>query len=492
MRGSSSGSRRSRRRAASSKSATVTCTRRSPTRRLSSAGVPVGDGPPAAQDDDLVGEAVGLLEVLRGEDQRGAVVDQAGDRLPHVGPRRRGPGRWSARRGRRPAGSASGTRRGPAGGACRRCRCRPGGRRRGRSRSARASRRCACSRRAWTAVCRRPISIRFSRPVRRSSSDASWPATAICSRTACGSRTTSRPATSARPVVGESSVVRIRTAVVLPAPLWPSRPSTVPGSTARSRPLRASVAPKRRPRSSVRTAYDIVRRTIVVRCTRCQATKMRRHRSGLAPSRAAAAGASRCSRAQIVKVAVSIADLEGLEAVSMRRLARELRSRRDVALPLLRQPRRAARADGRHGRGRDARAVAAGRVAPGDRRRSRAQSRAAFLAHPWLLPDPAGRPAPRRPNLLRHIEQSAQAVMPLAGRVDPALLNGIVDRGRRLHGRVHHARDRLGGSRSATAASASASPTRTSGICWRAASSRCCRSSSTAASRRRRRTSSGG
>ena len=32
----------------------------------------------------------------------------------------------------------------------------------------------------------------------------------------------------ARPSVGEASVVRMRIAVVLPAPLWPSRPSTEP------------------------------------------------------------------------------------------------------------------------------------------------------------------------------------------------------------------------------------------------------------------------
>ncbi len=43
---------------------------------------------------------------------------------------------------------------------------------------------CARSRRAWASFCRRPSSIRFSRPVRRSSSEACWPASAISSRTA--------------------------------------------------------------------------------------------------------------------------------------------------------------------------------------------------------------------------------------------------------------------------------------------------------------------
>ena len=45
-----------------------------------------------------------------------------------------------------------------------------------------------------------------------------------------GSETTSKPATVALPSVGVETVVRMRSAVVLPAPLWPSRPSTVPGS----------------------------------------------------------------------------------------------------------------------------------------------------------------------------------------------------------------------------------------------------------------------
>ncbi len=47
-------------------------------------------------------------------------------------------------------------------------------------------------------------------------------------RVAIGSAVTSRPSTSARPRSGRSSVVRMRTAVVLPAPFGPSSPSTVP------------------------------------------------------------------------------------------------------------------------------------------------------------------------------------------------------------------------------------------------------------------------
>ena len=51
-------------------------------------------------------------------------------------------------------------------------------------------------------------------------------------------------------------------------------------------------------------------------------------------------------------------------------------------------------------------------------------SRAAFLHHPWLLATLHERPLVT-PNLLRHIEQSAQAVSGLEG-VDPDLLSAIV------------------------------------------------------------------
>jgi AcrR family transcriptional regulator len=130
------------------------------------------------------------------------------------------------------------------------------------------------------------------------------------------------------------------------------------------------------------------------------------------------------SRAQIVKVAVSIADLEGLEAVSMRRLARELRAgamslyhyfdTRDELLELM--------GDTVAGEMLVPHLPAAWRPALEAVAR---QSRATFLAHPWLLPALQDVP-PATPNLLRHIEQSAKAITPLAGRIDLAWLNGIV------------------------------------------------------------------
>ena len=63
-------------------------------------------------------------------------------------------------------------------------------------------------------------------------------------RTAAGSLMTSWPATRAVPLVGVVSVVIIRTVVVLPAPLGPSMPSTVPSGTLRLTPSTASVSPK--------------------------------------------------------------------------------------------------------------------------------------------------------------------------------------------------------------------------------------------------------
>jgi AcrR family transcriptional regulator len=130
------------------------------------------------------------------------------------------------------------------------------------------------------------------------------------------------------------------------------------------------------------------------------------------------------SRAQIVKTALPIADGEGLEAVSMRRIAKELGAgamslyhyfdSRDELLELM------------------ADTVAAEMLVP----RLPAQwrealtevarySRATFLHHPWMLATLHERPQVS-PNLLRHVEQSAQSVAGLADAVAPELLSAIV------------------------------------------------------------------
>ncbi|WP_037495791.1 TetR/AcrR family transcriptional regulator [Solirubrobacter soli] len=131
------------------------------------------------------------------------------------------------------------------------------------------------------------------------------------------------------------------------------------------------------------------------------------------------------SRKQIVETALKIADEEGLAEVSIRRIARELRSgamslyhyfdSRDELLDLMGDR------------------VAAEMLVPslpaGWRPALTAiaqHSRAAFVAHPWMLTTLQDRPRVS-PNLLRHIEQSAQSVRELgeAGH-DPARLTGIV------------------------------------------------------------------
>jgi AcrR family transcriptional regulator len=128
---------------------------------------------------------------------------------------------------------------------------------------------------------------------------------------------------------------------------------------------------------------------------------------------------------QIAEVALAIADHEGLEAVSIRRIARELGSgamslyhyfdSRDELLDLMSDR------------------VAAEMVVPELPEDWRAavqaialQSRDTFRRHSWL--HSALRGSPRiTPNLLRHAEQSSQAVAGLAREgVNPALLTALV------------------------------------------------------------------
>ena len=129
------------------------------------------------------------------------------------------------------------------------------------------------------------------------------------------------------------------------------------------------------------------------------------------------------SRRGIVGVGIAIADDEGIEAVSMRRLARELHAgamslyhyfeNRDELLELMIDT------------------VAAEMVVPElpDAWRPAVEavaqhSRDMFRRHTWVLPIFQDVPAVT-PNLLRHIEQSARSVTPLAG-TDPALLSSLV------------------------------------------------------------------
>ena len=90
---------------------------------------------------------------------------------------------------------------------------------------------------------KQPIISRFSVAVRCSSTAAYWPDKPIKDLARCGSFMTSTPATHAIPESAAMSVVRIETAVVLPAPFGPNRPRTEPVGTARSRPSSATTSP---------------------------------------------------------------------------------------------------------------------------------------------------------------------------------------------------------------------------------------------------------
>src|SRR3954462_15271901 len=85
--------------------------------------------------------------------------------------------------------------------------------------------------------------VRFSSPVRFSSTAAFWPARPMRERSCAASRTTARAATRAVPASGERSVERMRTVGVLPAPLGPSTPRTVPGAASSSTPSSARTSP---------------------------------------------------------------------------------------------------------------------------------------------------------------------------------------------------------------------------------------------------------
>ena len=83
-------------------------------------------------------------------------------------------------------------------------------------------------------------STRFSRPLRISSTAANCPVRLMDCRTSAGRVTTSKPLTRTVPASALSSVDRIFTTVVLPAPLEPSRAKMLPRATAKSTPRSTS------------------------------------------------------------------------------------------------------------------------------------------------------------------------------------------------------------------------------------------------------------
>jgi AcrR family transcriptional regulator len=131
------------------------------------------------------------------------------------------------------------------------------------------------------------------------------------------------------------------------------------------------------------------------------------------------------SRSQIVQVALMIADEEGLEAVSMRRLARELGAGAMSLYHYLQSRDELLEEMGD--------AIAAEMLldeVPGDWRAAvkaiAFQSREAFRRHPWLILALQERQR-ASPNMRRHVEQTTQSVAELGERgIDPAELTALV------------------------------------------------------------------
>ena len=223
-------------------SASVTSKRAVRLASFSSWGVPSAITRPWSTTTMWWASVVGLLQVLRRQQDGDSLSDQFPDGLPHplaagrVEPCRRlveEQDRWPRDQRRRqvesPAHAARVALHHPVGGECQlelvQQLDRPGPRRRGPCRRARPPGRGSGARsagdRAW-------------RPGRR-------PRCGGAPRR--GAAATSMPATVARPASGRASVVRMRTAVVLPAPFGPSSPRIDPAGTPKSTPASAWVSP---------------------------------------------------------------------------------------------------------------------------------------------------------------------------------------------------------------------------------------------------------
>ena len=209
----------------------------------------LGDHPAAVDDGQPVGEMVGLLQVVRRQqDGHARPRPPAGRSRPTAPTRDSGSSPVVGSSRKSTEGRFTRPRRCRACGPCLRCRSGSAGRRpAGRSNRSSSSAARADARRARTARrCGRPA--RCSRG--RSSSGPRWssagpgrsPDALLAGR---GRRRARRRC--ACPVSARDRVVRILTVVDLPAPLGPSRPKTSPARTVRSRPSRARIGGAPRP-----------------------------------------------------------------------------------------------------------------------------------------------------------------------------------------------------------------------------------------------------
>ena len=203
------------------------------------------DDPAVVDDRDLVGELVGLLEVLRRQQERRAFAHLGADHVPHREPAARiEPGRRLVEE-EQPRLADQGAREvepaaHPAGVGL-------------RDPSGRVGEVEALEQRVGPAPrlgAAELVQPRTSRGSRARSGSRRSPRTGRRGRSGGvppGRRERRRARRRALPASGLSSVVRMRTVVVLPAPFGPSRPSTVPSRTSRSTPssARTSFFPER-------------------------------------------------------------------------------------------------------------------------------------------------------------------------------------------------------------------------------------------------------
>ena len=200
-------------------------------RGLQLVGRAVGDGAAVVEHDDVVGQPVGLLEVLRGEDDRGAVADELAQHLPQVAAAARvEPGGRLVEEQHLGRGDEAGGQVEPAAHAAREGLHQLVGRVGEVEPLEQLVGPAAGLGLGQVVQAADHLEVRLGRSAAR----RPWPAgrpRRCGARTAAGSRRRRRGRRRvAGPSVGCESVVRMRMAVVLPAPLWPSRPSTVPGA----------------------------------------------------------------------------------------------------------------------------------------------------------------------------------------------------------------------------------------------------------------------
>ena len=201
----------------------------------------VGDDPAVADDQQPVGDRLDLAAAgarRAGRCRRGRRSRAAGRASSGCPP---GPGRWRARRGSAPRGRRAARARARAAGACR------------ASTGARACGRRSCRGRRGRAA--RPRARRHAHHLRRDGERLAAAAARMLGRgveqhadprgPGCRARGSGRSSTAELPASGSERPTSIRIVVVLPAPLGPRNPVTVPGSQRKETSL-TTVRPPRR------------------------------------------------------------------------------------------------------------------------------------------------------------------------------------------------------------------------------------------------------